>query len=138
MCLATQEKKTTTNKLSDVGKKCVSQVSSLDLSGTSRRGPAPFCIRGWEVARRVRAERSGNHQTWFALQPCTYFSEALPRLSRGKERPLNALAMQPWRSHLTPLSCGFHPYEMRTITLPMASLQGSCQHQMSHEFERAL
>lgn len=30
-------------------------------------------VRGFGVlARRVEAGRSGNHQTWFPFQPCTY------------------------------------------------------------------
>lgn len=36
----------------------------------------------------------------------------------GKERPLHALAVRPWPSHLTSLSCSFRPYKMGTITLP--------------------
>ena len=36
----------------------------------------------------------------------------------GKERPLRALAVRPWPSHLTSLSCSFRPYKMGTITLP--------------------
>ena len=48
------------------------------------------------------------------------------------------LAVRPWRSHLTSLSCSFRPYKMGTITLPKPILQTSCQNQMSHEFQRVL
>lgn len=73
----------------------------------------------WGGGWARRAEQGRESQTWFPLQLCTYLSEALPRFSFGKERPLRALAVLPWRSHLTSLSCGFLPYKMGTITLPM-------------------
>ena len=53
-------------------------------------------------------------------------------------RPLCELAVRPWRSHRTSLSCSFRPYKMGTITLPKPILQTSCQNQMSHEFQRVL
>lgn len=49
--------------------------------------------------------------------------EALPHQSHGKQSPLHALAVRPWRSHLTSLNCGFLPYKMGTVALPLPSLQ---------------
>ena len=139
VCLGAQDKERETT-VSRTSRKCVGWVcrqTSVRVVGEDTPTSGGVGWGRWSRAALGTTRPSFHASSALAFpRLCPVFpweGEATPW-----ERPLHALAVRPWPSHLTSLSCSFRPYKMGTITLPKPILQTSCQNQMSHEFQRAL